>query len=134
MRRLLAMSVAAAVTLAGCGSGGDDRAGDQDRFCERLDRLTRNDPFLVFGETASSDDIEVAFAALVERARELVDVAPPEVRPAARDYLDAAEALESLLAGAAFDPALVDPRAYRNEQVAYVESAQRLERFLSAEC
>jgi hypothetical protein len=124
--------LASAALLGACGDGGS--AGDPARFCERLDRLTRNDPFLAFGETADAGDIEVAFGALVDRAGELLDVAPPEARGAAQDYADAVEALDSLLAGAAYSPTEVDARAYRNEQVAYAEAAQRLERYLDAEC
>jgi hypothetical protein len=125
--------LAGAAVLGACGDDGDS-AGDPALFCERLDRLTRNDPFLAFGETADAGDIEVAFGALVDRAGELLDVAPPEARAAARDYADAVEALDSLLAGAAYSPTEVDARAYRNEQVAYAEAAQRLERYLDAEC
>lgn len=134
MRRLAALVALAVgiVALGGCGSGSD--AGDPVAFCERLERLTRNDPFLAFGDTASAADIEAAFEALVARARELRETAPPDVRPAARDYEEATVALDSLLAGAAFDPTQVDPRTYRNEQLAYVEAAQRLERYLTAEC
>jgi hypothetical protein len=132
MRRVAMLGVAIAVALAACADGDGD--GDQARFCERLDRLTRNDPFLAFGDTASPADIEVAFEALVERADELVDVAPREARPAARDYAAASEALDSLLAGAAYDPVDVDTSAYRDQQVAYAEAAQRLERYLTAEC
>lgn len=134
MRRLaVLLTVTVLASAAACGGDGSGD-GDQALFCERLDRLTRNDPFVAFGEAASAEDIEVAFGALVARADELLDVAPPEARPAARDYADAAHALDSLLAGAAYAPANVDARAYREEQVVYVEAAQRLERYLTAEC
>lgn len=133
MRRLARLGVAGLLVVAACGAR-DAGNGDQALFCERLDRLTRNDPFLAFGDTASADDIEVAFGALMERADELLDVAPPEARAAARDYAEAAEALDALLASAAYLPTGVDTRAYRNQQVAYVEAAQRLERYLTAEC
>jgi hypothetical protein len=126
------LTVTVLTGAAACGGGSGD--GDQTLFCERLDRLTRNDPFHAFGDRASAADIEVAFGALVDRADELVDVAPPEARPAARDYADAAHALDSLLAGTGYEPTGVDTRAYRNEQVAYTEAAQRLERYLTAEC
>jgi len=133
MELLLIALLAGTAVLGACGDDGDS-TGDPALFCERLDRLTRNDPFLAFGETADAGDIEVAFGALVARAGELLDVAPPEARAAARDYADAVEALDSLLAGAAYSPTDVDARAYRNEQVAYAEAAQRLERHLDAEC
>jgi hypothetical protein len=126
------LTVTVLTGASACGGGSGD--GDQALFCERLDRLTRNDPFQAFGDRASAADIEVAFGALVDRADELVDVAPPEARPAARDYADAAHALDSLLAGTGYEPTGVDTRAYRNEQVAYTEAAQRLERYLTAEC
>ncbi len=132
MRRLAALSLAAAL-LAGCG---DDGPGDGDAalFCDRLDRLTSNDPFAAFGDTASARDIETAFAALVARADELVDVAPPDVRAAAGDYADAAHALDAMLADAGYEPDVADPGAYRDEQTAYTEAAVRLERYLESEC
>lgn len=133
MRRVAMLVAAGLLAVAACGARDAD-LGDEALFCERLDRLTRNDPFLAFGDTASADDIEVAFGALIDRADELLDVAPPEARAAARDYAEAAEELDSLLASAAYLPANVDTRAYRNEQIAYVEAAQRLERYLTAEC
>jgi hypothetical protein len=129
MRRLAILVV---IVLAACGSGSDD--GDQARYCERLDRLTGNDPFLAFGDTATAAEIEEAFGALVDRAEALVDVAPPDVRAATRDYADAAAALDGLLADAGYDGADVDATAYRKEQTAYVEAAQRLERYLESEC
>lgn len=134
MRRLAVLLTATVLTGATACGDGDPADGDQARFCERLDRLTRNDPFQAFGDAASAEDIEVAFGALVARADELVEVAPPQVRAAAREYADAARALDSLLAGAAYSPTHVDARAYREEQVAYVEAGQRLERYLDAEC
>lgn len=132
MRRLAALSLAAAV-LTGCG---DDGPGDGDAalFCQRLDRLATNDPFAAFGDTASARDIETAFAALVARADELVDVAPPDVRAAARDYADAAHALDAMLADAGYLPSVAEPSAYRDEQTAYTEAAARLERYLESEC
>jgi len=133
VRRLAALAAVALAALPACG-GRQHASGDKALFCARLDRLTRNDPFLGFGDTASADDIEVAFGALVDRSDELVDVAPPEARPAARDYADAAKALNALLADASYLPKGVDTRAYRDEQIAYVEASQRLERYLRAEC
>ena len=118
--------------LAGCGGGGSDD-GDPARFCDRLDRLTRNDPFLAFGDQATPAEMQEAFAALRERADELVEVAPPDVRAASNDYRDAVRALDDLLAGAGYSTD-VDPVAYGEQQVAYVEAAQRLERYLRAEC
>lgn len=134
MRRLAGLGVAALMVLGTACSAGHDDEGDQPLFCQRLDRLTRNDPFLGFGDVASADDIEVAFAALTRRADELVDVAPPEARAAARDYAEAAAGLDALLTQADYDPSQVDVRAYRNEQVSYAQAADRLERYLKAEC
>ena len=134
MRRLAVLFTVIVLTGATACGGDGSGDGDQALFCERLDRLTRNDPFQAFGDRASASDIEVAFGALVARADELVDVAPPEARPAARDYAEAARALDSLLAGTGYEPTGVDTRAYRNEQVAYTEAAQRLQRYLNAEC
>lgn len=128
--------VAAVALLVGSGACSDDGpgVGDQALFCERLDRLTRNDPFLAFGETASVDDIEAAFGALIERSRDLVDVAPRDARAAARDYADAVEALDSILAGAAYDPLVVDAGEYVARQADYATAAQRLERYLDSTC
>ena len=134
MRRRLAVLLAVVALAAGaCGDDGDGD-GDRELFCARLDRLARNDPFRAIGDTASSAEVEEAFQALLARADELVDVAPPELRPAARDYAEAADALESLLADVGYDPFEVDARAYRAQQVTYFEAAQRLERYLDTGC
>lgn len=134
MRRLAMLGATGLLlVVAGCGSA-DAGDGDQALFCERLDRLTRNDPFLAFGNRASAEDIEVAFAALIDRADELLEVAPPEARAAARDYAEAADGLDALLAAGDYQPNGVDTRAYRAQQIDYVEAAQRLERYLTAEC
>ncbi len=127
-RRWLALL---AVTLA-LGACSDDPPADERAFCTRLERLTENDPFTVFGERATATEIESAFQALVARAEELVDGAPTEVRGAARDYADAAESLDDLMAAAAYQGDQVDARAYREEQVRYTEAATRLERYLDS--
>jgi hypothetical protein len=130
MRRLGILAVVG--VLAACGDGAP--APDPAAFCERLDRLTEHDPFLAFGDTATSGEIELAFDALVERADELVDSAPDEARGAARDYAEAARALDGLLDDAGYDGAAVDSRAYRAEQLKYSEAADRLLRYLGTEC
>lgn len=129
-RRWLGLLVVIGLASA-CGGGS---SADEQAFCERLGRLADNDPFQAFGDRATPQEIEAAFEALVTRADELEEVAPDEARPAARDYADAAEALDDLLAAAAFDGDQVDARAYREEQVNYAEAATRLERYLEAEC
>lgn len=133
MRRLVAMLVAL-IVLAACSGGDDSGEGDRAAFCDRLDRLTRNDPFLAFGDRATAADIETAFRALVDRADELLEVAPPDARAAARDFAESAAALDELLAEVDYDGTAADPRAYRAEQVTYTEAAARLERYLDAEC
>lgn len=132
MRRL---GAAAAVTLllASCGGGGDGN-GDVATFCDRLDRLTRNDPFGAFGDRATEADVEAAFEALVARAEELAEVAPPEARAAARDFEGSARALDEILAEVGYDGTKADGRAYREHQVAYIDASERLERYLTAEC
>jgi hypothetical protein len=134
MRGLGVLAVALVVVSGACIGGGGDDDGDAATFCDRLDRLTRNDPFLAFGDQATADDIEAAFDALVDRAEDLVDVAPPEARAAARDYAESAAALDEVLADAGYDGAAADARAYRDHQVAYTDAANRLERYLDAEC
>ena len=119
------------LVLAACH---DEPSADPELFCARLGRLTENDPFLAFGDTATPDEIAEGFEALVERADELVDVAPEEVRPAAEAYADAATAMDELMADAGYDGARLDARAYRDEQEAYTEAADRLLNYLDAEC
>jgi hypothetical protein len=127
MRRLAVLGV---VALMGAACGGGRGDGDLVLFCQRLDRLAENDPFLAFGDTASAADIQQAFGSLTTQADALVEAAPPEARPAAKDYAEAAQALDDLLADAGYTPGAVDVRAYRNEQVAYAEAAARLQRYL----
>ena len=134
MRRLLVLLATGAWAVAACG---DDAPTDAERaatFCERLDRLTANDPFAAFGDEATSTEVATAFEALVERAEELADTAPDEARAAARDYAESAAALEDLLRSAGYDGPEVDARAYREEQARYAEAARRLERHLESEC
>ena len=126
------LALSAVLLLATACSDGP--SADESAFCERLGRLTTNDPFAAFGPSATSDEIRQAFSALVDRADELVDVAPDEIRGPARDYAEAAEALDDLLAAAAYDGDRVDVRDYREQQVAYAEAAETLQRHLDAEC
>ncbi len=122
----------AALLLAACG--GDGERADPAAFCERLDRLTENDPFRTFGDTATSAEIEQGFRALVERADELLEVAPDEARGAARDFADSAGTMEAVMEAAAFDPEALDQRAYRDAQLSYNEASDRLLRYLDTEC
>jgi hypothetical protein len=132
--RPILVVLSAALALAACGDDGPSDAERAAAFCTRLERLTENDPFAAFGDRATSAEIQLAFEALVTRAGELVDTAPDDARAAARDYADAAEALDSILAGAAYDGTAVDQRAYRDEQTRYLQAAARLERYLDTEC
>jgi len=120
------------VVLAVGGCGGDG-GGDAARFCEQLDRLAENDPFLAFGDTASEAEMEEAFTALRQRAEELEEAAPDGARGAAADYRDAVVGLDEILADAGYGTD-VDLRAYREQQTAYVAAAQRLERYLESDC
>ena len=132
MRRLGILTLA--LVLGACGADDGRDEGDAATFCARLDRLTENDPFLAFGDTATADEVAQAFEALVDRAAELTAVAPPEARVAARDYAESAGALDALLAGAGYDGTAVDSRAYRDEQLAYAEASRLLVRYLDSEC
>jgi hypothetical protein len=134
VRRHYTLLVTASLLLTACGDDGPSDAERAATFCERLERLTRNDPFAAFGDRATAEEVQAAFTALVARAEELLDGAPDEARAAARDYADAAEGLDSVLAGAAYDGTAVDQRAYREHQTAYVAAATRLERYLDSEC
>jgi hypothetical protein len=126
------VAAVAVAALLGCGDGGP--TADPEAFCLRLDRLTTNDPFLAFGDTATPTEIEQGFEALVTRADELLEVAPEDVRPAARRYRDAAVAMDELMAEAGYDGARLDARAYREEEVTYTEAADLLIRYLEVEC
>jgi len=134
VRRRWMPLLAMVLVVGGCGDDGGPSERDAEAFCARLDRLTNNDPFRAFGDRATSAEIEQAFTALVERASEIVDVAPPDARGAANDYADAARELDDLMAGAAYDGNAIDARAYRDQQVAYANAAARLERYLESEC
>ena len=129
-RRVLAAALL--VLLVACG--GDDGDGDAAAFCERLDRLSTNDPFAALGSSATGAEVRVAFQALVERAKELVGEAPPEPRPAAERYEQAAVELESLLAGAGYDGSRVDTAAYRQAQLDYLDAADDLLRYFERGC
>jgi hypothetical protein len=131
VRRPWLLLVVLAIGAASCGGGSSP---DARTFCQRLDRLTANDPFQAFGDRATETEVEAAFTALVARAKELLEVAPDDVRAAARDYVEAAEGLDDLLAAAAYDGDQVDARAYRDEQLKYTEAASRLERYLDKSC
>src|SRR3546814_15665107 len=79
------------LALVACSDGdGADAAGDPELFCDRLDRLVRNDPFLAFGERATNDEIAMAFLALVQRTNDLSAVPPPA--PPAQEPQSAASA------------------------------------------
>jgi hypothetical protein len=141
MRRRLLLLAGAAIALLGAvavvalRAGGDDGPKpDQAAFCQRLDRLTSNDPFAAFGDRATEAEIAQAFDALVARTDELVDLAPDEARGAARDAAEGARRLRDLLAEAGGDADAVDALAYRDAQDRYTAAGDRLERYLSASC
>jgi hypothetical protein len=126
------LSLALVAGLGACGN--DDGGADPVAFCDRLDRLTRNDPFDAFGAEAGPEEIRAGFAALRDRSRELVALAPEAVRPTAREYAQAVAAMDSLMAGAGYDGANLDVAAYRAEQQRYTEASRLLLRHLESEC
>lgn len=139
MRRSRIVLLGAAAVLVVAGGAAvllrDSTASpDQPAFCARLERLAKNDPFAAFGDRATEGQIQQAFDALVERADELLDLAPEEAKAAAREYSDATTSLRDLLEDADGDPADVDTRAYRDQQVRYSDAAALLERYLDNEC
>jgi hypothetical protein len=131
VRRPLLALTAVLLAVGACGGGASP---DQARFCQRLDRLTGNDPFRTFGDRATDREIEQGFEALVARADELVEVAPEEARPAAKAYAAAAKGLDDLMAAAGYHGDDVDARGYRDRQVDYTAAAARLERYLATSC
>ncbi|MDQ2650382.1 MAG: hypothetical protein M3Z03_12625 [Actinomycetota bacterium] len=141
MRRRLALIGAAVVcAIAGVAllvnAEGDDGdpAPDPAAFCRSLERLADNDPFEAFGDRATEAEISAAFDALVQRADELLELAPDEPRGAARDLAETSRRLRDLLAEAGGNAAEVDGLAYSDAQARYDEAASRLERYLTAEC
>jgi hypothetical protein len=132
VRRLWTAAAAALLAAPGCGGGSSH--GDAARFCTRLEHLSENDPFRVFGARATNQDIRTAFEALVQRSRELADVAPPEVKPTAEAYARASARMDSLMAGAGYDGSAVDAPAYRAAQLDYTAASTRLVRYLTSEC
>jgi hypothetical protein len=133
--RRTASLLLAIVLAVGVGACGDDGGGaDPVAFCDRLDRLARNDPFDAFGAEAGAEEIRAGFTALRQRAVELVPLAPEAVRPTAHEYADAVTAMDSLMAGAGYDGAALDIEAYRIEQQRYAEASRLLLRHLDAEC
>ena len=134
MRRLWTVVGASLLVVGACSGAGSSDSAKAKEFCTRLDRLSTNDPFRAFGDRATPKEIQVAFTALVARTKELVSVAPDELKPTARDYAKAAKALDSLMAGAAYDGSAVDARAYRDAQTDYIAAANLLERYLDTDC
>jgi hypothetical protein len=134
VRRLWTVLGAAVLLVTACSSNGPSQKARAEMFCARLERLSTNDPFRAFGDRATAKEIESAFVALVARSKALADSAPDEVRPTARDYAKAAKALDSLMAGAGYDGAAVDARAYRAAQNDYTAAAASLENYLASSC
>ena len=132
MERVRRATAAIALVLA-TGCGGSSHA-DAKVFCQRLERLSENDPFRAFGARATTTEIETAFDALQTSASGLAAVAPDDARSAARAYADSVDRMRSLLQGAAFDGSQVDQRAYRDAQVDYFAASTRLERYLTSSC
>jgi hypothetical protein len=133
VRRLWTTAGAAALLVASACGGGSSH-GDAAVFCTRLERLSQNDPFRVFGSRATNAEIKTAFQALVQRSRDLAAVAPTEVQPTAEAYESAARRMDSLMAGAGYDGSLVDATAYRAAQVDYTTASTRLVRYLTTSC
>src|SRR3546814_3762744 len=116
------------LALVACSDGdGADAAGDPELFCDRLDRLVRNDPFLAFGERATIDEIAMAFDALVQRADELAEVAPPEARAAARTSAESTRALDDPHAEVGHAGNEVSARAYRDKEIRPEEHTSELQ-------
>lgn len=128
------VAVVGAGAVLGSSGDSDDASPDPVGFCRELERLSENDPFAAFGDRATPAQIDAAFDALVERAAELVELAPAESRGAALDLSENAQRLRELLAAAEGDPAEVDALAYRDAQGRYTAAGDRLERYLTTEC
>jgi hypothetical protein len=134
VRRLWGIAGAVALlAVAACSHGGASTTGAT-TICDRLDRLTQNDPFRAFGARATPKEIQAAFTAVVARAKDLVAGAPADIRPDAQAYANAATRLDSLMAGAGYDGAAVDAVAYRDAQNAYYTAADSLIRYYTTQC
>jgi hypothetical protein len=133
MRGTVWLVLTASVLLAfGCSGG--DSAGDLTAFCAQVDGLSTNDPFASFGDTASPEEMKVAFGALVERADELAAPAPADIAGAATRYSRATRQLDRLLARAGYDGRRVEVLAYGNAQADYDEAKAQIERFAIKQC
>jgi hypothetical protein len=123
-----------ASALIGFGCSDDEGDGDLQAFCTQVDRLSTNDPFAAFGDTAKPEEMRVAFSALVERADDLAAPAPPAIAGAAGRYATATHDLDRLLAAAGYDGRNVDVLAYQNAQADYDEAKAQIEKFATKRC
>jgi hypothetical protein len=124
--------VAIAVLLAGA-CGGDGRAPDPEAFCAAFEELRANDPFAELA-VASPGEMRDAFAELAAGAEQMAQTAPDDVEVQARRYAEAVEDLRAELAGAGYDPRLVDTRRYGAGVRTYTEAAESLGNAAGALC
>lgn len=106
---------------AACGDSPDPEArpageGDRDAFCERAGRLTGNRPESYVGSEEHVDDV-----------RDLARLAPPDIRPQAKTYLDH-------LTSGAVDPSEPDSNLTERWPVRVRKAVDDLQEYLGENC
>jgi len=122
-------ALAVCLLLAGCGNDGGDLAS----FCDAVEELRSEDPFADL-PLASPAEMRDAFAELAEAAGRIEGQAPEETSVQAGRYADAIDALRDELAGAGYDPTLVDNLRYADAVSEYTDAAISLDNAADASC
>lgn len=125
-----AACLAALLLLAACG---DDAGGDGQAFCAAVEDLRSDDPFAELA-VASPGEMRDAFARLRDGAEEIASSAPGPVAVQADRYLAAIDALIDELAGAAYDPRLVDNARYAGATADYRAAAASVDNAARSIC
>ena len=133
-RRRAARFVAVGLLAIGLGACGDEeRQTDPAAFCDAVADLRANDPFVEL-TVASPEEMRAAFEELADGASRIAEAAPEDAGVQADRYRDAVEALRDELAGAGYDPTMVDNARYADGVEAYTEAATSLGNAARALC